>query len=295
MCHFSSYAGINVNGHANFDFVDIRLDKDNLVFIDPILLELAPDNWSKNATKLVHSYFSSCYHFFRNNEMGKISDLFAHAHEQNATKLGYGNGKNGKGKTEKGLKESLEDFGLLVREISTVNKAIDTPIFVKNFGKDCMSDLLTNILHEPLNEFTASQMKKHNLSLPTKSKTFWTWSIEERAWIQVERKSWLYEGKELLLVPKWIVRPNYIYGIDHYLLSVIAREIKTKEKKILEDMSNQEVVDNYFKPEKYKKTIEYTKEHSNVLEKYHEHVIKCYKKKGNRITDEKLDEIIYKR
>lgn len=61
MCHFSSYAGINVNGHANFDFVDIRLDKDNLVFIDPILLELAPDNWSKNATKLVHSYFSSCY------------------------------------------------------------------------------------------------------------------------------------------------------------------------------------------------------------------------------------------
>ena len=103
----------------------------------------------------------------------------------------------------------------------------------------------------------------------------------------------LYEGKELLLVPKWIVRPNYIYGIDHYLFSVIAREIK-KEKN-LEDMSNKEVVSNYFKPAKHKKTIEYTKEHSNVLEEYHEHVIKCYKKKGNRITDEKLDKIIYKK
>jgi len=81
----------------------------------------------------------------------------------------------------------------------------------------------------------------------------------------------LYEGKELLLVPKWIVRKN------------------------LEDMSNKEVVSNYFKPAKHKKTIEYTKEHSNVLEEYHEHVIKCYKKKGNRITDEKLDKIIYKK
>ena len=266
MYHFSDYAKIGCKGHANFDFVDIRLDKDNRVFIDPILLELAPDNWSRNATKFVHSYFSSCYHFFRNDEMGKISDLFAHAHEQNATKLGYGNGRNGKGKTEKGLKESWESFGLLICEISTINKAIDTPIFVKNFGEDCMSDLLTNILHEPLNEFTASQMKKYNLSLPTKSKKFWTWSIEEKTWIQVERKSLLYEGKELLLVPKWIVRPNYIYGIDHYLFSVIAREIK-KEKN-LEDMSNKEVVSNYFKPAKHKKTIEYTKEHSNVLEEY---------------------------
>ena len=57
----------------------------------------------------------------------------------------------------------------------------------------------------------------------------------------------------------------------------------------------EEVVSNYFKPAKHKKTIEYTKEHSNVLEEYHEHVIKCYKKKGNRITDEKLDKIIYKK
>lgn len=293
MYYFSDYAGINIKGHANFDFVDIRLNKDNLVFIDPILLELAPDNWSKNATKLVHSYFSSCYHFFRNDEMGKISDLFAHAHEQNATKLGYGNGRNGKGKTEKGLKESWENFGLLIREISTINKAIDTPIFVKNFGKDCMSDLLTNILHEPLNEFTASQIKKHNLLLATKSKIFWTWSIKEQTWIQVERKSWLYEGKELLLVPKWIVRPNYIFGIEQYLLSTIAEEVK--DEKGLKDMGNKEVVNNYFKPEKYKKTIEYTKVHSNVLEKYHQHVIKCYKKKGNRITDKKLDKIIYKK
>lgn len=47
-------------GHVNFDFVDVQLDSDNRIFIDPVVLENATDDWSISANKCVQS-FSTLY------------------------------------------------------------------------------------------------------------------------------------------------------------------------------------------------------------------------------------------
>ena len=157
--YISDYIGAPTKGHKHFDFVDSNIDGDNRLFIDPCMIEGADDPWSKSAAHTMQVFFDCMFDGFRSNTI-RSSGLFDHAGEQNATKLGYGNGYNGKGKTADGLYDSLHDLVYLVHAIPTISCAQDVPVLVEGFAEDCMSDLLTNILHEHLNAFTCEQMDK---------------------------------------------------------------------------------------------------------------------------------------
>ena len=115
-------------GHMNFDFVDVQLDSDNRIFIDPAVLGNATDEWSINVNRCVQSFFDSLYEALKNN---KSDNLLDHAHEQNATKFGYGNGQNGKGKTADGLEVALSKLKNLVYAIPTISKGEDIPVLVE--------------------------------------------------------------------------------------------------------------------------------------------------------------------
>lgn len=288
--YLSDYIKDGRKGHANFEFVDVQLDSDNRIFIDPVVLENATDEWSVNANNCVQSFFDCLFTSLRNN---KFDELFDHAHEQNATKLGYGNGQNGKGKTAAGLEESLSKLKNLVHDISTISKGEDIPVLVEGFAEDCMSDLLTNILHEPLNEFTAYQMKSRGIPADGQ-KTFWTWNMVSNTWHQVTKESWFYKGKELLMVPKWIVRKNYLFKAHQYLYGVIVERMQAE--KGWEDMKKIDVLNNMPKDNEhweYETVIQYTKEHPDALDEYHKRIPKYYRRAHGIMSDEELDMAIY--
>lgn len=44
-----------------------------------------------------------------------------------------------------------------------MNKVEDLPLLIPNFGEDGLSDLLINILHAHLNDFTLQQMRKYGI------------------------------------------------------------------------------------------------------------------------------------
>ena len=158
---FSEHFQIGEKGHSLYDFIDIDLDRDNKLFIDPTLIGLGSDPWSKKARECIDSFFDSLFWGFKTDD---VRDLLSHAHEQNATKLGYGhNGVNGKGKTPDGLDYSMGNIKRLVQEIPSISQCEDLPVLVEGIAEDCMSDMLTNILHKQLNEFTATQMQKYRI------------------------------------------------------------------------------------------------------------------------------------
>lgn len=286
----SDYIKEGCKGHANFEFVDIRLDTDNRIFIDPVVLENATDEWSTNANKCVQSFFDCLFSTLKNGQSNK---LFEHAHEQNATKLGYGNGQNGKGKTANGLENALSELKRLVHTIPSISKGEDIPVLVEGFAEDCMSDLLTNILHEQLNEFTAQQMKARGI-LSSGQKTFWTWDMSNNAWIQITKESWSYRGKELLMVPKRIVRKNYLFKAHQYLYGVIIERMQVE--KGWEDMKKIDVLNNMPRDNEhweYETVIEYTKENPDALEEYHKRIPQYYNRAHGMMSDEDLDMAIY--
>jgi hypothetical protein len=289
--YVSKFLGLDVTGHLHFDFVDTYLKRDTKLFLDPCAIENGDNDWCRNATAAMNSFFDSLFAYSRRDAQ-KLFQLFGHAGEQNATKLGYGTGINGKGKTAKGLFESLSELRTLANVIPTISRPEDLPVLVKKFDKDCMSDLLTNILHEPLNSFTASQMEKYGRK-PDKSKTFFTWDANVCDWVKVTRPSWVFNGKELLLVPKDVVRKNFIFRTEHYLRHVIITRMQNepdkhdlKKKDIMHNLSLQR---DYWR---YTTAIEYTKKHPDALDAYHTLLPKIYGNRG-RMTDEELDTAVY--
>jgi hypothetical protein len=210
--HLSKYLGIP-GGHANLNFVDVDLDRDNLLFIDPYLNEHGSDDWSTAATHCMRAFFDTLYNAYRVNDDILVRHLLSHAGEINATKFGYGNGFNGKGRTGIGLYECFQHLGELARGIRTITKAQDIPVFVRDFAEDNLSDMLTNILHKPLNEFTLGQLAKYGIK-PNGEMSYWTFDPISRTWVSARSETLLYQEKEVLLVPKGIVRKNYLGTVD---------------------------------------------------------------------------------
>lgn len=288
--YLSDYINAGHKGHANFEFVDVQLDSDNRIFIDPVVLENATDEWSISANRCVQSFFDCLFTTLKN---GYSDRLFEHAHEQNAIKFGYGNGRNGKGKTADGLKEALGKLKKLIYIIPTISKGEDIPVLVEGFAEDCMSDLLANILHEQLNAFTAQQMRSRGIPA-NEIRTFWSWDAVGGAWHQVTRESWSYKGQELLMVPKWVVRKNYLFKAHQYLYGVIIERIQVEEGH--EDMKKIDILNNMPKNDEhweYETVIRYTKEHPDALDEYHKRIPRYYSRAHGVMSDEELDMAIY--
>ena len=54
--HVSDYLNKGVKGHFNYEFVDVIVNDDNLLFIDPMLIETSNDQWCKEAKMSIQSF-----------------------------------------------------------------------------------------------------------------------------------------------------------------------------------------------------------------------------------------------
>lgn len=284
-------------GHQNLDYLDVDINDDNLMFIDPMLIECQEDAWFVEADKTIRSFFDELYIAFRNRDNIKKNTLLSHAGEQNGTRLGYGNGYNGKGNTMQGLLHTFSPLDELLNEIRTIDRAIDLPVLLPGFSEDGLSDMLTNIIHDNLNEFTMSQLKKCGLE-GNYDLSYWTWNRNIRKWEHVTRLSFCVHGKELLLVPKQIVRRNYLFSTDQYFRRIILERMRNEDKYVFngKPISKKDVLKmKRFSGEhwQYDETIAYTRENNDALDDYHRELPLFYLEEGRIPTDEDLDNCIY--
>ena len=295
--HVSDYLNKGVKGHFNYEFVDVIVNDDNLLFIDPMLIETSNDQWCKEAKMSIQSFFDAFFvAYSEKNDLKKV-ELLSHAGEQNGTRLGYGRGDNGKGNTVKGLIDIFTPLENLMQEISTMRKAEDLPLLIPDFAEDGLSDLLTNILHAQLNAFTLQQMEKYGVKSNGNAR-FWSWDKEQTCWIQIEKPSFYVDGQELLLVPKQIVRKNYLFSTSQYFNRIILERMREEGGYMDGDkpIPKKEVVKaKRFSGEhwQYDESVSYTKKNNDALDEYHKKLPMFYFENGNSMQDEELDELIY--
>lgn len=297
MYFISDYFNNGLKGHYNYNFVDVAVNDDNLFFIDPVLIELAKDQWCNDANATIQSFFDEFYEAYRNNDVQRKIVLLSHAGEQNGTRLGYGQGDNGKGNTAKGLLDIFMPLENLLNKISTIRKAEDLPVLIPDFAEDGLSDLITNILHDHLNSFTMQQMKQYGIESNGLA-NFWTWSQTKGDWIRVERASYYIEGQEVLLVPKQIVRKKYLFSTNQYFNRIILEHMREEGGHMdgKKPIPKKDVVKaKRFSGEhwQYRESVSYTSKNNNVLEEYHDKLSSFYFENGNSMSDEDLDETIY--
>ncbi len=225
---FATAFGVN-KIQPELDFVDISLNTDNRLFVDPFALSQRPDRWSQNAHLTVVTFFQSIIDDIRAGREDQALELLKHLREPNETRLGYSRRRSqGAGI---GDEQASELFGAL-RESTAVrtgfiNSLEESEIMIEGISHDKISDLTTNIIRGELATYTAEQCTLHGVGLhevampPCFSTDLMNWE-EKYLFLPVHR------GSPILLVPKSIVRRTSAYQhpkyYQHFVLNYLQRE-----------------------------------------------------------------------
>lgn len=296
--HVSDVLNIPRTSHSDIEFVDVKLAPDTKLFLDPCLIALEFSDWAVQANRTVKSYFDQFYSLYRNNSDDKEKlALFAHAHEINATHLGYGNGNNGKAKTPQGMLFTFRGIPQLMKNGIPFSAACDLPLFIKDFAEDCLSDMLTNILFKNLMDFTIAQCIRYNARMVDAPSGLHYWNADTAVWEEYSGSCLIHNGKLLLLVPKKAVRNRYYFTTEQYFRGIILARMK--EESAYRDSKGK--VQYIPKKVLWKKAMgnddtqscvrRYTAEDPSYLSEYHSKLPSFYSDKG--MSDDSLDVLLY--
>lgn len=151
------------------EFLDVKLESDNLLFINPNLIVNDTTVLGKQMSLIVSKFWLNVYNSIKNRNDLRTIQLLNGLGEPKETRLGYssddvhGNsvGKIIIPKIIDNLKESILVNRLNLRELSNVE------LFIEKIGPDRISDITTKIIKSQLIKFTQEQCSIHNI--PTKS------------------------------------------------------------------------------------------------------------------------------
>lgn len=287
-----------------FDFVNVRLDTDVPLFIDPSALKIINNDWSMNCQRLISNYFKLVLENIHNGNQEKAKSLLVELSEPNETHFGHSrNQSQGKGMGKiRAVKiwEALNNS--LAVKTGLINDLEDTILMINGIGPDLISDVVTNIIREPLIQYTEIMCHKYNIPT-TKFRSGKLWNPNTEKW---ERKvlpqalaGMVGNPKPLLLVPKELVRKSITYSAkefnSHYLYEAIQREryaqglvrvIKNGETRLITKKTIKEELKG--QPVK-EQNIKLTINRKNILKQY-----KAQKEKYPlpKLSDDELFDII---
>lgn len=193
-------------------FVDVLLETDNALFLDPsVLRNHRGDPLKRRADSLVKSFFTEvlrCRTSGARADTLKGEAMLKRLHEPNETRLGLSENKvQGHGFGDQlatRLWDTLASNPACAAAVLT--QLEDVPLFISNVGDDLISDLTTRVTFEVLADFTAQMMSTY----PALKRTVTTeaspvWNSSRRVWEDKDITLPYVEGHQLLLVPKnWI-------------------------------------------------------------------------------------------
>jgi hypothetical protein len=140
------------------DFVDVDIRGDIKLFVDPKGLRLLPSQWGSECVSLIQDFFRTVMRFIRDNRDAAAKVLLASLHEPNEVRLGLSRDK-AKGRAL-GDHSALDVWDSL-RQSEAARTGLledleDTILLVEGVGPDIVSDIIVNIIREPLINYTAA-------------------------------------------------------------------------------------------------------------------------------------------
>ncbi len=189
------------------DFVDIIIDNDTPLFIDPYVFRFRDDPFSIECNNLIVDFFEQVLRLIQSKDTRLAEILLNSLGEPEETHLGVSEDSiQGRGVGRKQARQILDSLknseaartGLL-RDLS------DCQLMIRGISYDKISDMATNIIREKLIEYTQEQCKLY--SIPVKQKpSGGLWKPELKRWISgVYTDLPCINENPVLLVPKNLV------------------------------------------------------------------------------------------
>lgn len=274
---FSKVFDINKT-QAELDFVDVPLNSDTPLFIDPYAISQRRDSWSLSCHELIKYFFQLIIESIRAGNHEKAKELLLYLKEPNETRLGFSkNRPQGAGigyfQAEQLYQAISESSAIKTGFLSSLEEC---ELMIDGISRDKISDLTTNIMRKKLEEYTIDQCNLYGISLHEVALSPY-FSIDENAWVSDYYRLPVYKNKPVLLVPKFIARYSLDYDsgdyYNNYVLNFLQAENLSAWSSLVRTLKNGKRV-------VYKKDLKarypfskeflfkFSKSNPKVLEKY---------------------------
>ncbi|WP_258115690.1 hypothetical protein [Levilactobacillus yiduensis] len=206
-------------------YYDPRLDHDERKFLNTDLLGKCKQEGfgSQDADLLVQGYIGAVVDCYSTGNKQAAHALLGIPCEMNETRIGYGKKpSSGRGPSEEildGVFESLIKSGINM-DIAKHRPPV-IPLVTKNFDRDRLSDLLTNVISLQLVGFTHHICRKHGIPLIAQE-TIHYFDLKSTEW-EVTTVDLPADGKgrPIILIPRTLVVNKYNFSAGQFVRQVV--------------------------------------------------------------------------
>jgi len=214
--HFSKHFKLPAT-QAQLDFVNVPLDTDAPLFVDPYSFKINNDLWSIECNNLLIDFFQKLLAEIRAGNIVEANNLLLPLREPNAIRLGLSRGRpRGKGMGPihsqalvRHLRSSRAFKTGLLRDLS------DCELMIPHVSNDRISDITSNVVMGKLVEFTKQQCDLYGIKT-TNVAVGPTWNPDTGFWESIYGDLPSYKDKPIVLVPKSIVRRKMTFDHKDY-------------------------------------------------------------------------------
>ena len=226
----SSYYGLN-RGQASLKFLDVDIENDLKLFLNAKAIRSLRTPWSDHCEELLSSFFNEVLQAIRSGQDEKALGLLTVLKEPNETHLGLSKGESdGRGL---GPKKAREIWNAM-RKSKAVKSGLltdleDTVLLIDGVSVDIVSDIITNIIRGPLITYTQEVCADFGIPLVENVSSGPVWNPTSLSW-EVDFVSLpTPKNKQLILIPKEIVRISSDYDVDAYYRHFVLEKLQTVE------------------------------------------------------------------
>jgi len=215
----------------SLDFVDIDIENDTPVYIDPSAIKKLSDEWASECLKMLSTFFDSVLDAIKMNDQERARSLLIRLQEPNETHFGLSRGRSRGRALGPHLVEKICNNLTVSRAARSgiLEDLEDTALFIPGMGKDIVSDLTTNVIRGMLVAYTQSMATMYGIRLEEGVHTGLAWDPIRREWEDGFARIPLPAGKPILLVPKIIVRYDLHLTKEDYFRNFLAPALQTEE------------------------------------------------------------------
>jgi hypothetical protein len=202
----------------SLDFVDVDVVGDVRLYIDPLSLRTLSDDWAAECVALIQDFFGTVIGAIRSGDDGVATDLLKRLREPNETHLGLSRGPaRGRGV---GLTSATQLTAALGRSEAVKSGLLkdleETILMVEGVNHDIISDMTTNIIREPLINYTKGVCSQYGIPITPNVYPGPMWDPATKNWKVQYADLPMPNGRPLILIPKAIVRRKFHYNEDEY-------------------------------------------------------------------------------
>lgn len=274
---FSDYFQLSKN-QAQLDFVDIPIETDIPLFVDPYALHVSSEDWLRECGNKVVQYFELLVDKIRKGEKRQVLQLLDNFHEPNWTHLGMSSGRpsgRGWGAEQAGQLQSVLEASAAVRS-GTFADISDYEMFIPGIGPDKISDLTTNIIKGELLLYTEEQCSLLGIECEEVNAGK-CWNASTGDFASRYAKLPICPSGPIILVPKNAVRTRLVPDRDkfysRFILDYLEAELISAKDSLVKVLRNgtmkvfrRDLKEKFpFTPQQI---FEFSRRHPEVLKKY---------------------------